>query len=93
MVENLLDNTQEIISVSEKKGRAKSILEKNFFPLCGSKERFRTFFQRPLVTGISPLKDESSEIRCAMFANKSHRITFEPKDGETSGFKWNLKYL
>ena len=28
------------------------------------------------------LKDESSEIRCAMFANKSHRITFEPKDGD-----------
>ena len=81
MVENLLDNTQEIISVSEINRRAKSILEENF-PFVWIQGEVSNFFSATSGHWYFSLKDESSEIRCAMFANKSHRITFEPKDGD-----------
>ena len=81
MVENLLDNTQEIISVSEINRRAKSILEENF-PFVWIQGEVSNFFSAASGHWYFSLKDESSEIRCAMFANKSHRITFEPKDGD-----------
>ena len=80
MVENLLDNTQEIISVSEINRRAKSILEENF-PFVWIQGEVSNFFSAASGHWYFSLKDESSEIRCAMFANRSHRITFEPKDG------------
>ena len=81
MVENLLDNTQEIISVSEINRRAKSILEENF-PFVWIQGEVSNFFSAASGHWYFSLKDESSEIRCAMFTNKSHRITFEPKDGD-----------
>jgi len=81
MVENLLDNTQEIISVSEINRRAKSILEENF-PFVWIQGEVSNFFSAASGHWYFSLKDESSEIRCAMFANKSHRITFEPKNGD-----------
>ena len=81
MVENLLDNTQEIISVSEINRSAKSILEENF-PFVWIQGEVSNFFSAASGHWYFSLKDESSEIRCAMFANKSHRITFEPKDGD-----------
>jgi exodeoxyribonuclease VII large subunit len=81
MVENLLDNTQEIISVSEINRRAKSILEENF-PFVWIQGEVSNFFSAASGHWYFSLKDESSEIRCAMFANRSHRITFEPKDGD-----------
>ena len=81
MVKNLLDNTQEIISVSEINRRAKSILEENF-PFVWIQGEVSNFFSAASGHWYFSLKDESSEIRCAMFANKSHRITFEPKDGD-----------
>ena len=81
MVENLLDNTQEIVSVSEINRRAKSILEENF-PFVWIQGEVSNFFSAASGHWYFSLKDESSEIRCAMFANKSHRITFEPKDGD-----------
>ena len=81
MVENQLDNTQEIISVSEINKRAKSILEENF-PFVWIQGEVSNFFSAASGHWYFSLKDESSEIRCAMFTNKNHRITFEPKDGD-----------
>ena len=81
MVENQLDNTQEIISVSEINKRAKSILEENF-PFVWIQGEVSNFFSAASGHWYFSLKDESSEIRCAMFANKNHHITFEPKDGD-----------
>ena len=81
MVENQLDNTQEIISVSEINRLAKSILEENF-PFVWIQGEVSNFFSAASGHWYFSLKDESSEIRCAMFANKSHSITFEPKDGD-----------
>ena len=81
MVENQLDNTQEIISVSEINKRAKSILEENFSFIWVQGE-VSNFFSAASGHWYFSLKDESSEIRCAMFTNKNHRITFEPKDGD-----------
>ena len=81
MVENQLDNTQEIISVSEINKRAKSILEENF-PFVWIQGEVSNFFSAPSGHWYFSLKDESSEIRCAMFTNKNHHITFEPKDGD-----------
>ena len=81
MVENQLDNTQEIISVSEINKRAKSILEENF-PFVWIQGEVSNFFSAASGHWYFSLKDESSEIRCAMFTNKNHHITFEPKDGD-----------
>ena len=81
MVENLLDNTQEIISVSEINRRAKSILEENF-PFVWIQGEVSNFFSAASGHWYFSLKDETSEIRCAMFTNKNHHITFEPKDGD-----------
>ncbi len=81
MVENQLDNTQEIISVSEMNKRAKSILEENF-PFVWIQGEVSNFFSAASGHWYFSLKDESSEIRCAMFTNKNHHITFEPKDGD-----------
>ena len=81
MVENQLDNTQEIISVSEINKRAKSILEENF-PFVWIQGEVSNFFSAASGHWYFSLKDDSSEIRCAMFTNKNHHITFEPKDGD-----------
>ena len=81
MVENQLDNTQEIISVSEINKRAKSILEENF-PFVWIQGEVSNFFSAASGHWYFSLKDETSEIRCAMFTNKNHHITFEPKDGD-----------
>ena len=81
MVENQLDNTQEVISVSEINKRAKSILEENF-PFVWIQGEVSNFFSAASGHWYFSLKDESSEIRCAMFTNKNHHITFEPKDGD-----------
>ena len=81
MVENQLDNTQEIISVSEINKRAKFILEENF-PFIWIQGEVSNFFSAASGHWYFSLKDESSEIRCAMFTNKNHHITFEPKDGD-----------
>ena len=81
MVENQLDNTQEIISVSEINKRAKSILEEKF-PFIWIQGEVSNFFSAASGHWYFSLKDESSEIRCAMFTNKNHHITFEPKDGD-----------
>ena len=81
MVENQLDNTQEIISVSEMNKRAKSILEENF-PFVWIQGEVSNFFSAASGHWYFSLKDETSEIRCAMFTNKNHHITFEPKDGD-----------
>ena len=81
MVENQLDNTQEIISVSEINKRAKSILEEKF-PFIWIQGEVSNFFSAASGHWYFSLKDESSEISCAMFTNKNHHITFEPKDGD-----------
>ena len=81
MVENQLDNTQEIISVSEINKRAKFILEENFHFVWIQGE-VSNFFSAASGHWYFSLKDEAAEIRCAMFTNKNHHITFEPKDGD-----------
>ena len=81
MVENLLDNTQEIVSVSEINKRAKSLLEENF-PFVWIEGEVSNFFSAASGHWYFSLKDESSEIRCAMFSNKNLQISFEPKDGD-----------
>ena len=81
MVENFLDNTQEIVSVSEINQRAKSLLEENF-PFVWIEGEVSNFFSAASGHWYFSLKDESSEIRCAMFSNKNLQISFEPKDGD-----------
>ena len=81
MVENFLDNTQEIVSVSEINKRAKSLLEENF-PFVWIEGEVSNFFSAASGHWYFSLKDESSEIRCAMFSNKNLQISFEPKDGD-----------
>ena len=81
MVENLLDNTQEIFSVSEINKRAKSILEENF-SFVWIQGEVSNFIAHSSGHWYFTLKDESSEIRCAMFSSNNQQITFEPKNGD-----------
>ena len=81
MVENFLDNTQEIVSVSEINKRAKSLLEENF-PFVWIEGEVSNFFSAASGHWYFSLKDERSEIRCVMFNNKNLHINFTPKDGD-----------
>jgi len=67
--------------VSEINKRAKSILEENF-PFVWIQGEVSNFFSAVSGHWYFSLKDETSEIRCAMFTNKNHHITFVPKDGD-----------
>ena len=81
MVENFMDNTLEIVSVSEINKRAKSLLEENF-PFVWVEGEVSNFFSAASDHWYFSLKDESSEIKCAMIANRNQQIVFEPKDGD-----------
>ena len=81
MVENLIDNTHEIISVSEINKRAKSMLEENF-PFVWIEGEVSNFVSHSSGHWYFTLKDESSEIKCAMFSSNNSQIRFEPKNGD-----------
>ena len=81
MVENLIDNTHEIISVSEINKRAKSMLEENF-SFVWIEGEVSNFVSHSSGHWYFTLKDESSEIKCAMFSSNNSQIRFEPKNGD-----------
>ena len=81
MVESLLDNTQEIVSVTEINKRAKTILEESF-PFVWIEGEVSNFIAHSSGHWYFTLKDASSEIRCAMFSSNNNQIQFQPKDGD-----------
>ena len=81
MVENPMDNTQEIVSVSEINKRAKIILEQSF-PFVWIEGEVSNFIAHSSGHWYFTLKDTSSEIRCAMFSSNNNQIQFQPKNGD-----------
>ena len=69
MVENLIDNTHEIISVSEINKRAKSMLEENF-SFVWIEGEVSNFVSHSSGHWYFTLKDESSEIRILQTSRK-----------------------
>lgn len=75
------NTNQSIISVSDLNKLAKDILENEFSSVWVQGE-VSNFFSASSGHWYFSLKDENSEIRCAMFAGKNSRLSFEPKDGD-----------
>jgi len=75
------NRNQSIISVSDLNKLAKDILENEFSSVWVQGE-VSNFFSASSGHWYFSLKDENSEIRCAMFAGKNSRLSFEPKDGD-----------
>ena len=80
MVENQLDNTQEIISVSEINKRAKSILEENF-PFVWIQGEVSNFFSAASGHWYFSLKDETSLINATIWKWSSANIGLMPEEG------------
>ena len=78
---DITNRNQSIISVSDLNKLAKDILENEFSSVWVQGE-VSNFFSASSGHWYFSLKDQNSEIRCAMFAGKNSRISFEPKDGD-----------
>ena len=78
---DITNRNQSIISVSDLNKLAKDILENEFSSVWVQGE-VSNFFSASSGHWYFSLKDQNSEIRCAMFAGKNSRVSFEPKDGD-----------
>ena len=81
MVDNIVIQNDEIISVGELNKSAKYLLENNFNNISVIGEISN--LSKPSSGHIYfTLKDEQGAIRCAMFRNQNLKLNFLPKDGD-----------
>jgi exodeoxyribonuclease VII large subunit len=81
MDQSIVEQNNEIISVSELNNAAKRLLEHNFSNVSVLGEVSN--LSQPSSGHIYfSLKDESGSIRCAMFRNANSRLKFSPKNGD-----------
>ena len=81
MVEDIVIQNDEIISVGELNKSAKHLLEYNFSNVSVIGEISN--ISRPSSGHIYfTLKDESGSIRCAMFKNQNIKLNFSPENGD-----------
>ena len=81
MDQSIVEQNNEIISVSELNNAAKRLLENNFNNVSVLGEISN--LSKPSSGHIYfSLKDESGSIRCAMFRNANSRLKFSPKNGD-----------
>tara|TARA_B100001142_G_C14345883_1_gene659951 strand:+ start:1023 stop:2387 length:1365 start_codon:yes stop_codon:yes gene_type:complete len=81
MVDNIVIQNDEIISVGELNKSAKYLLENNFNNISVIGEISN--LSKPSSGHIYfTLKDEQGAIRCAMFRNQNIKLNFLPKDGD-----------
>ena len=81
MVEDIVIQNDEIISVGELNKSAKYLLEHNFSNVSVIGEISN--LSRPSSGHIYfTLKDESGAIRCAMFKNQNIKLNFSPENGD-----------
>lgn len=81
MDQSIVEQNNEIISVSELNNAAKRLLENNFNNVSVLGEISN--LSKPSSGHIYfSLKDESGSIRCAMFRNANSRLQFSPKNGD-----------
>ena len=81
MVDNIVSQNSEIISVGELNKSAKYLLENNFNNISVVGEISN--LSRPSSGHIYfTLKDEDGAIRCAMFKNQNLKLNFSPENGD-----------
>jgi len=81
MDQSIVEQNNEIISVSELNNAAKRLLEHNFNNVSVLGE-ISNLSQPSSGHIYFSLKDESGSIRCAMFRNANSRLKFSPKNGD-----------
>ena len=81
MDQSIVEQNNEIISVSELNNAAKRLLEHNFSNVSVLGE-ISNLSQPSSGHIYFSLKDESGSIRCAMFRNANSRLKFSPKNGD-----------
>ena len=81
MDQSIVEQNNEIISVSELNNAAKRLLEHNFNNVSVLGE-ISNLSQPSSGHIYFSLKDESGSIRCAMFRNANSRLRFSPKNGD-----------
>ena len=81
MDQSIVEQNNEIISVSELNNAAKRLLEHNFSSVSVLGE-ISNLSQPSSGHIYFSLKDESGSIRCAMFRNANSRLKFSPKNGD-----------
>ena len=104
-MENLRENSQEVISVSEVNKRAKNLLEKEFSSIWIEGE-ISSFTAHSSGHWYFTIKDEKSSLSCVMFSYENNKILFEPQVGDnliingkislyspTGRFQLNVKHI
>ena len=104
-MENLRENSQEVISVSEVNKRAKNLLEKEFSSTWIQGE-ISSFTSHSSGHWYFTIKDEKSSLSCVMFSYDNNKILFEPQVGDnliingkislyspTGRFQLNVKHI
>ena len=80
-MKNYLDNSQEIISVSEVNKRSRNILEKEFSQTWIEGE-ISSFTAYSSGHWYFTIKDERSSLSCVMLSYENNKMQFEPKVGD-----------
>ena len=104
-MENLRENSQEVISVSEVNKRAKNLLEKEFSSTWIEGE-ISSFTAHSSGHWYFTIKDEKSSLSCVMFSYDNNKILFKPQVGDnliingkislyspTGRFQLNVKHI
>ena len=79
--ESVNANTKKVLSVSELNRLVRNVIETNF-PSVWIEGEISNFSCPSSGHWYLTLKDERSQIRCAMFKNANHKTNFQPKDGQ-----------
>ena len=104
-MENFIENSQEVISVSEVNQRAKDQLEREFSNVWIEGE-ISSFTAHSSGHWYFTIKDEKSSLSCVMFSFDNNKILFKPQVGDnllingkislyspTGRFQLNVKHI
>ena len=80
MNDEISNEAELILSVSELSREARYLLEENF-PAVMVEGEISNIAMPASGHWYLTLKDESAQIRCAMFRNRNMRVRFKPEDG------------
>ena len=88
---SILDNrpSKRILSVSQLTGSVRTLIEKTY-PLVWVTGEISNLARPGSGHWYFTLKDDQSQLRCAMFANKNRRLRFKPSNGDQVILRGNL---
>ena len=83
------NSQQRVLSVSQLTGNVRSLIEKTY-PLVWVTGEISNLARPGSGHWYFTLKDDKSQLRCAMFANKNRRLRFKPANGDQVIVRGNL---